>query len=413
VVGSLETLARDLFFPFSVRKTRGCGDTVVLVEGSSLSADERFAEWYVWAKREVSSDSRVCLGVAQAALEALEAGNDERTVRTIARRSVAGQAVVLMARVPPRRRAYAEWYDWARRELRCESAGLHTATRAAIECLDRGGSVDEAVAAARAAVEGLNASSPPASVTIESSPSTQATPSSPAQPAAETGPPWAPPAPTPPAPASPEPVPPAPMPPTSMTVGGPPASTSWPLVAAALPAVVPPTVDPQAQAGFWRRLAAFAIDAMLMTVGVALVFVVVSIFYGIALLSSPGPDQSVGVTLAMMVIVLVLLWLYWAGLESSPWQGTIGKRALDLVVTDLYGRRISFGRATGRYFAKLLSNLTLGVGYILAGVGTRKQGLHDMVAGTLVVRRRYLSPAKARPPKAQGQPATAGEVQRA
>ncbi len=187
----------------------------------------------------------------------------------------------------------------------------------------------------------------------------------------------------------------------------------WPAAAQALPAIVSPAVEAQAQAGFWRRLVAFVIDAVLVTIGVALVFVVISIFYGIALLSSPGPDQSAGVTMAMLVIVLVLLWLYWAGLESSPWQGTIGKRALDLVVTDLQGRRISFGRATGRYFAKLISNFTLGLGYVMVSFSDQKQGLHDMIAGTLVVRRRYLSPVKPRQqPRTQGQPAAAGEVQR-
>jgi len=382
----------------------------VVVEGASLNADERFAEWYVWAKREVSSDNRVCLGVAQAALEALEAGGDERTVRLTARRSVAGHAVVLLARVPPRRRAYAEWYDWARRELRREPASLHAAARAAIECLDRGGSVDEAVAAARAAAEGSDGSPPPAPVTAEAVASPQPTPSSPSQPIAPAGPAWTPPAVAQPMP--PTPAPSAPAPSVPATTGSGPSATSWPLTSPASPLVPPPVVDAQAHAGFWRRLVAFAIDALLMAIGVGLVFVVVSIFYGIALLSSPGPDQSVGVTLAMMVIILVLLWLYWAGLESSPWQGTIGKRALDLVVTDLYGRRISFGRATGRYFAKLLSNLTLGLGYVLAGFGAQKQGLHDMVAGTLVVRRRYLSPARARQPKASSQPAAAGEVQR-
>ncbi|HZV48769.1 MAG TPA: RDD family protein [Candidatus Dormibacteraeota bacterium] len=383
----------------------------------SPTVEERFAEWYVWAKREVSSEGRVCLGAAQAAIEALEAGGSEQAARLAARRSVAGQAVVLLARVPPRRRAYAEWYDWARRELRCEPGRLHAATRAAIECLDRGGSVDEAVAAARTAAEAARATAPAAPVAVE--PTTSARAVTPAQPGLATGPPWTPPAsvrpaPTPPAPApaSPAPAPASPAPaPVPAAWAQPPGG--WPAAAQALPAIVSPAVEAQAQAGFWRRLVAFVIDAVLVTIGVALVFVVISIFYGIALLSSPGPDQSAGVTLAMLVIVLVLLWLYWAGLESSPWQGTIGKRALDLVVTDLQGRRISFGRATGRYFAKLISNFTLGLGYVMVSFSDQKQGLHDMIAGTLVVRRRYLSPVKPRQqPRTQGQPAAAGEVQR-
>ncbi|PYV64750.1 MAG: RDD family protein, partial [Acidobacteria bacterium] len=57
-----------------------------------------------------------------------------------------------------------------------------------------------------------------------------------------------------------------------------------------------------------------------------------------------------------------------------------------LKVTDLAGRRISFARASGRYFAKYLSSMTLLIGYIMAGFTERKQALHDMIAGTLVIR---------------------------
>jgi len=53
-------------------------------------------------------------------------------------------------------------------------------------------------------------------------------------------------------------------------------------------------------------------------------------------------------------------------------------------VTDLNGNRISFARATGRHFAKWLSTLILWIGFIMVGFTDRKQGLHDMLAGTLV-----------------------------
>ena len=79
-------------------------------------------------------------------------------------------------------------------------------------------------------------------------------------------------------------------------------------------------------------------------------------------------------------------WIYEAVMESSSKQATLGKMALGLKVTDLEGRRISFARATGRHFAKLLSGMILLVGYIMAGFTERKQALHDMIAGTLVQR---------------------------
>jgi uncharacterized RDD family membrane protein YckC len=79
-------------------------------------------------------------------------------------------------------------------------------------------------------------------------------------------------------------------------------------------------------------------------------------------------------------------WIYEASMESSTKQATVGKMALGLKVTDLEGRRISFARATGRHFAKLISGIILLIGYIMAGFTERKQALHDMIAGTLVVR---------------------------
>ena len=77
-------------------------------------------------------------------------------------------------------------------------------------------------------------------------------------------------------------------------------------------------------------------------------------------------------------------WLYEALMTSSSYQATLGKMIFGMKVTDLYGNRISFARATGRYFAKLLSGMILGIGFLMVAFTERKQGLHDMLAGTLV-----------------------------
>ena len=79
-------------------------------------------------------------------------------------------------------------------------------------------------------------------------------------------------------------------------------------------------------------------------------------------------------------------WLYFSLLESSANQATVGKIVCGLKVTDLDGRRISFGRATARYFAKILSGLILLIGFAMVGWTTQKRGLHDFIAGTLVLR---------------------------
>ena len=87
-------------------------------------------------------------------------------------------------------------------------------------------------------------------------------------------------------------------------------------------------------------------------------------------------------------MILACSWLYFALMESSAKGGTLGKMAIGIMVTDMTGNRISFGRATGRYFAKILSQMILMIGFLMAGFTQQKQALHDILAGCLVVRSR-------------------------
>ena len=93
-----------------------------------------------------------------------------------------------------------------------------------------------------------------------------------------------------------------------------------------------------------------------------------------------------GVNPWVPLIGAVATWLYFALMESSEKQATIGKQVMGLKVTGQDGGRISFGRATLRYAGKLLSSAFFAIGYFMAGFTERKQALHDMVAGTVVVR---------------------------
>jgi uncharacterized RDD family membrane protein YckC len=154
----------------------------------------------------------------------------------------------------------------------------------------------------------------------------------------------------------------------------------------------------RAYGGFWLRFVAHLIDGLLL----GAVFLALCI--PVAMLSGLGaaiqgmarhnsePDPAAIAALASSIALLVGVttlgsWLYYAYFESSDWQGTIGKKVISLVVTDLNGNRISFARASGRFFAKILSGLIpLGIGYILAGVTEKKQALHDMIASCLVLR---------------------------
>jgi len=93
------------------------------------------------------------------------------------------------------------------------------------------------------------------------------------------------------------------------------------------------------------------------------------------------------------VIVLAIRWAYFAYMESSPRQATFGKAALGLMVIDGGGHRISFLRATGRWLGKLLSWATAGIGFYIIGFTEKKQGLHDIIADTMVVyKNRYQEP---------------------
>lgn len=129
-------------------------------------------------------------------------------------------------------------------------------------------------------------------------------------------------------------------------------------------------------AGFWKRVAAYLLDTLLIVIGAVLV----GLFF-----SPYGNFES-----AFQVSFIILAWLYHATLESGVPQATFGKHAFGITVTDLAGGRISFGRATARYFAQMLSGLTFCIGYAMAGWTKYRQGLHDMVAGCLIVNERAL-----------------------
>ncbi|MGV2289304.1 RDD family protein [Trinickia sp. YCB016] len=134
-------------------------------------------------------------------------------------------------------------------------------------------------------------------------------------------------------------------------------------------------------AGFWKRFAARLIDTIVLVliggiVGVAIAFVMIG----------GGVADQVGILKGLADLCGILFsWIYFAAMESSSKQGTLGKLALGIKVTDLEGRRISFGRASGRYFAMIISALILLIGYFMAAFTKKKQALHDMMAGCLVV----------------------------
>jgi uncharacterized RDD family membrane protein YckC len=139
--------------------------------------------------------------------------------------------------------------------------------------------------------------------------------------------------------------------------------------------------------GFWARVLA---DSIILNVAVSMISFVLGLGMGLPLMAAGSDAEMIGLISGATggVLGLVASWLYFALMESSPRQATVGKLALGLAVTDENGRRIGFGRATGRYFAKIISSIILLIGFMMVGWTARKQGLHDLIAGTLVYKTR-------------------------
>jgi uncharacterized RDD family membrane protein YckC len=151
------------------------------------------------------------------------------------------------------------------------------------------------------------------------------------------------------------------------------AAPQWGGVAAAAPAQV-------AYAGFWRRFAAWFLDAVLLN----LVGMLISFSLGV----NPWGEFEFGPAyFGSLLANLVIAWLYSAFMESSAMQATVGQLALSIKVTNLDGHRIGFGRATARHFSQILSAMILGIGYLMIAFTEKKQALHDMIAGCLLVKR--------------------------
>jgi uncharacterized RDD family membrane protein YckC len=151
-------------------------------------------------------------------------------------------------------------------------------------------------------------------------------------------------------------------------------------------------------AGFWLRVVAHLIDDVLLGIGIGIFVLIGVAMVGVGSIRATfeGTNGEAPVLTAAMISTIIfvglasvlLAWIYNAGMEGSRHQGTLGKMALGLTVTDLQGRPIGFGQASGRYFSKIITGLIpLGIGYAMAGFTEKKQALHDMIASCLVLRR--------------------------
>ncbi|MGH9824413.1 MAG: RDD family protein, partial [Blastocatellia bacterium] len=139
-------------------------------------------------------------------------------------------------------------------------------------------------------------------------------------------------------------------------------------------------------AGFERRIAAWLIDSAI--VGCAWLVAFLFFLMCFAVIGANSGDATVGAILLSMVLVSPAVWLYYSIMESSRRQGTVGKVLMGISVTDLAGERVSFWRSTGRHFAKTISAVIAGIGFLMPLFSEKKQALHDSVAGCLILSRR-------------------------
>ena len=150
-------------------------------------------------------------------------------------------------------------------------------------------------------------------------------------------------------------------------------------------------------AGFWIRFLAFLIDSVVI---ITLMWIAVFPLLGALGMSFSSFDELNNIELAdpediwpivlsvipaITTVNLLITWLYYALLQSGPRQATVGKMALNIIVIDVNGDRMTFPRASLRYFSKIISSFMMFIGYIMAAFTQKKQALHDIIANTYVV----------------------------
>jgi uncharacterized RDD family membrane protein YckC len=162
--------------------------------------------------------------------------------------------------------------------------------------------------------------------------------------------------------------------------------------------------SPAQYAGFWLRVPAAMVDLIILAIPLAMAVSYLSVVMGswrafLELHPGQSPQEIVAAfgrpyLFAILCFFIITGWLYFAFFESSPWQGTLGKKFIGLSVADLHGNRVTFARASGRFFAgrflahaPFIGSLYIAVDCICAGLTSRKQALHDLFSGCLVLRR--------------------------
>jgi len=142
-----------------------------------------------------------------------------------------------------------------------------------------------------------------------------------------------------------------------------------------------PAFTPQYFGSFDQRLLASALDWFFVAGFCIIPAFLISLFI-------KDTQSHLLIAIGLLIIIPVVKFIYQIVMECSARQATFGKQILAIKVCDMQGKRISFGLAAGRNLAKVFSALPFFIGYLFAFFNKQQQCLHDMIAGTLVVKDR-------------------------
>jgi uncharacterized RDD family membrane protein YckC len=176
---------------------------------------------------------------------------------------------------------------------------------------------------------------------------------------------------------------------------------------------------PADYAGIGTRFLAALVDGLILGIPIGIISASLGAMFAVRVFQRTSSDvpftpgmavNTLGTFFAgfglLMILSILLTWAYFSLMESSAWQGTIGKKIMGIKVTDMNGSRISLGRATIRLAVKAFLSGWFLIGYIMAFFTQRKQALHDLIAGTLVLTRQAAAAPQGFPQQFPPQPFT-------
>jgi len=136
-------------------------------------------------------------------------------------------------------------------------------------------------------------------------------------------------------------------------------------------------------AGFWKRLIAFIIDLVIMMFG-SIGFSILTGYW--FMLSNTVPSDNYIFYKVLFIFSFIFFpWVYMVSFETSKYKATVGKLLVGIEVTDVAGNRITILKATGRHFAKIITILTFGLGFLVICITDTRQSIHDILSNTLVL----------------------------